>query len=248
MHESPRLIAAGRHLTPPGRDFPRHQHGCWEVVYYVSGRAACPIGERTYDATPGTVLATPPSTPHAELTRTGYTNQFLQIEAAADWAVPTVCFDDGAGSIARVVDVLVREFARPGTDAARLLALLLGELEIHLRRAAASGRPTESERIVAEAERRLQEGFASGIRVEQVASDLGVSSSTLRGYFARHRDTGPRDFLRRVRLQHALGYLRNSTLTLQAIAELTGYDSVSHLSRHVKAATGATPGSLRRRA
>ena len=29
------------------------------------------------------------------------------------------------------------------------------------------------------------------------------------------------------------------------IAELTGYDSVSHLSRHVKAATGSAPGALR---
>jgi len=34
-------------------------------------------------------------------------------------------------------------------------------------------------------------------------------------------------------------------LPLQAIAELTAYDSVSHLSRHVKAATGSAPGALR---
>ncbi|WP_132147799.1 helix-turn-helix transcriptional regulator [Kribbella sp. VKM Ac-2541] len=75
--------------------------------------------------------------------------------------------------------------------------------------------------------------------------ELGISPSALRACFTRLRGTSPRTSLQNVRLRHALAHIRNSTLPLQAIADLTGYDSVSHLSRHIKSATGAAPGALR---
>jgi AraC-like DNA-binding protein len=83
------------------------------------------------------------------------------------------------------------------------------------------------------------------IRIATVAAELGISPSGLRASFARLRGTSPRAALQHVRLRHALGHIRNSTLPLQAIADLTGYDSVSHLSRQIKAATGSPPGALR---
>ena len=41
-------------------------------------------------------------------------------------------------------------------------------------------------------------------------------------------------------MRHALGLLRGSTLPLESVARQCGYDSASHLSRSVKAATGKT--------
>ena len=102
-----------------------------------------------------------------------------------------------------------------------------------------------AEQLVAQAERIFEERFASRIRIATVAAELGISPSGLRASFARLRGTSPRAALQHVRLRHALGHIRNSTLPLQAIADLTGYDSVSHLSRHIKAATGSSPGALR---
>lgn len=245
MHKSPRLLGAGVHTAKPGRDYPSHAHTSWELVYYVRGRITCPVGDETYAATPGTVLLTPPRTWHAELSRTGYANRFLQVDAAAGWPWPRVCFDDGERSLGRVFDALVRESAQPCEDSDRLCSLLLSELDLLLRRAATAEPVTAAEKLVAQAERIFEERFASGIRIAAVAAELGISPSGLRASFARLRGTNPRTALQHVRLRHALGHIRNSTLPLQAIAELTGYDSVSHLSRHVKAATGSAPGALR---
>ncbi len=245
-HHEPRLLGAGVHVAAPRRDFPLHAHGSWELVYYVSGRARCPIGGQWYDATPGTVLVTPPDTPHAELTDGGYANRHVQVRAPVDWPWPRVCFDDGDQPVGRVFDALVREAARVGPDADRMGALLLAELDILLRRARSDADVPPGERLVAAAERIVEERFASRVRMAEIAGELGVSPSTLRGYFARFRGGTLRAHLHGVRLRHALGYLRNSTLTLQVIAHLTGYDSVSHLSRQVKAATGSAPGALRR--
>ena len=245
MHKSPQLVGAGTHSAGPGKDFPSHAHTSWELVYYVRGRVTCPIGAETHSATPGTVLLTPPRTWHAELSRTGYVNRFLQVDAPERWPWPRVCFDDGERSLGRVFDALVRETVQPAADSTRLCQLLLGELDLLLRRAANHAKVTPAEQFVAEAERIFEERFASRVRIAEVATELGLSPSALRAYFARFRGTSPRAHLQAVRLRHTLGHVRNSTLTLQAIADLTGYDSVSHLSRHVKAVTGEAPGALR---
>ncbi|WP_427890839.1 AraC family transcriptional regulator [Kribbella sp. GL6] len=238
MHRSPRLLGAGVHTAAPGRDYPSHAHTSWELVYYVRGRITCPVGDETYAATPGTVLLTPPNTWHAEQSRTGYANRFVQVDAASTHPWPRRCYDDSDHMLRRVFDALVRE-----TDD-ELRAILLAELDLRLRRAAAPP-PTPAEQLIAQAEQLFEERFAAGLRISDVADDLGISTSGLRAAFARVRNTSPQAALQAVRLRHALAHIRNSTLPLQAVAELTGYNSVSHLSRHVKAATGSAPGALR---
>lgn len=244
MHESLRLLGAGVHSAKPGKDYPSHAHTSWELVYYVRGRITCPVGAETYAATPGTVLLTPPRTWHAELSRTGYVNRFLQVDAGEGMPWPRICFDDGDRNLGRVFDALVRESAQPCDDSEELCSLLLSELDLLLRRAAAEP-VSVAEQLVAQAERIFEDRFAARIRVATVAAELGISPSGLRASFARLRGTSPRAALQNVRLRHALGHIRNSTLPLQTIAELTGYDSASHLSRHVKAVTGSRPGALR---
>jgi AraC family transcriptional regulator len=54
------------------------------------------------------------------------------------------------------------------------------------------------------------------------------------------------DWVAARRLDRARALLRETALPLADIAAACGYAGASHLSRHVKAATGATPGQLRR--
>ncbi|MFF0270816.1 helix-turn-helix domain-containing protein [Kribbella sp. NPDC004536] len=247
MHKSPQLLGAGVHTAAPGKDYPLHAHTSWELVYYVRGRITCPVGDETYDATPGTVLLTPPNTWHAEQSRTGYANRFLQVDAPSNHPWPRRCYDDTDHTLRRVFDALVREtgsteLRETGSD--ELRAILLTELDLRLRRAAAPP-PTPAEQLVAQAEQLFEERFADRPRIAGIALELGISPSGLRAAFARVRRTSPQAALQAVRLRHALAHIRNSTLPLQAIADLTGYNSVSHLSRHVKSTTGTPPGALR---
>ena len=53
------------------------------------------------------------------------------------------------------------------------------------------------------------------------------------------------DYLQALRVRSALGMLRNGDAGLETIADACGYDSASHLSRHIKRATGVSPGALR---
>ena len=47
-----------------GATYPLHRHPEPEVYYVVSGEAECTIGEATFLARAGTVMHTPPNTPH----------------------------------------------------------------------------------------------------------------------------------------------------------------------------------------
>jgi AraC-like DNA-binding protein len=96
------------------------------------------------------------------------------------------------------------------------------------------------------AEALIEERYRGPLRVIDVAAEIGCSASALRSYFATFRNTSPRAYLKSVRMRHAMAFIRNSTLTLQAIAEQCGFDSSSHLSRRVKEVTQQSPGRLRR--
>lgn len=222
-----------------------HEHASWELVYYHEGRVRCPIGGESYDASAGTLLATPPGTPHAEIAVTGYANTFLAVDAPARHGWPRVAFDDHDRSLGRIVASLHEEANGGAPERDRMVGLLLGELDLLLRRAFPAAGPSAGERLVAEAERLLELRHGEGVRIADVAREVGASPSFLRAQFLAVRGRTPRASLQSVRLRHALAHLRNSTLTLEAVARLAGYASASHLSRHVRAATGMSPGAVR---
>ncbi len=251
LHESPRtpirVIAAGPYAAPQGRDFPLHQHRSWEVIYYRTGHIRCPVGDHVYEGRPGMVVALPPRMPHAEIATTEYSNFWIQLDAPPDQPWPTICMDDIDQTFGHLCASIVRESRAQHTDYDQMLALLLRQLDLMLRRAQHHQQLSGTERLVCEVESILEACYATPITFGAIAQDIGVSPSYLRAQFVRLRGHPPKVHLQNIRIREALALLWNSTLTLEAIAGLCGYDSASHLSRHIKRATGKSPGALRRR-
>jgi AraC-like DNA-binding protein len=250
LHQSPhaamRVIAAGPYAAPQGRDFPPHQHVTWEIIYYRAGHITCPIGDRSFEGRPGMLNAIPPRTIHAEIATTEYANFWIQLDAPADSPWPLMCMDDADQTLGHVCTAIVRESRAQHADCDEMLALLLHQLDLLLRRA--QQHLPGPERLVREVESILETEYAKPLTFSTIARDIGVSPSHLRAQFVRLRGYPPKIHLQNIRVREALALLWNSTLTLEAIAGLCGYDSASHLSRHVKRTTGKSPGALRQRA
>jgi AraC-like DNA-binding protein len=240
-----RLCGAGTYDAQDARDIPPHQHSSWELVYYRSGKVRCSVGGKSYEAQSGVLVTTPPRTPHGEHAAGPYSTYYVSVEAppGTDW--PTLCVDDADYSLGRICGAIVREWNGSAPDKEQMLDLLLGQLDLHLRREGSRQKMSVGEQIVRKAERLLEERYATRVTVESVAREVGISSSSLRTHFGRARGKTPIQHLHSVRVQHALQMLRTSSLTLERIADLCGFDSASHLSRHIKRATGTSPGSLR---
>ncbi len=249
LHKTPpspplHVWSAGAYEAPQGKDYPLHQHTYWELVYYRAGHIACPIGTELHEAGPGTLLLTPPGTPHAERALTAYANQFVGLQAPADQPWPRVCLDAG-GEIGPVFGALVREWAGEAPGRGEMLTLLAAQLDVLLRRRAGLPPVSEAEELTRRAEALLADGFAARLTVSEAARQVGVTPAALRRAFAQTRGVSPGAYLQAVRGRRALALLRHSTLTLDAVADLCGYHSASHLSRHVKRLAGVPPGALR---
>lgn len=247
LHKSPdppfAFTSAGEWSAGRGKDFPAHQHTYWEIVYYRSGKIGVLIANESYDISRGMVLITPPKTIHAEIARTAYSNFYIGLDAPPGVGWPRVCFDSDEGEFEKLCGAIVNEWraSRPQRDV--MLSLMLDQLAILIQRTADHVSPAEA--LVRDAEQIMAQQFAARPTIAEIAREAGASVSSLRAHFARLRKCSPLDHMHTVRVRHALTLLRTSNLTLDAVADLSGYHSASHLSRHVKRMTAISPGEFR---
>ncbi len=246
LHQTPNTIQyVGIHTAKTGEHYPVHRDKYWELMYLRAGHITCQQGEENYQLHPGMIILHPPDVPHADFATTAYTTYYLWIDAPRQTAWPRLCYDDGQQSLERLCRAVVEEWRGQGAERDRMLALLTEQLEVALRRASGEADRTATECAVAAAEQILEAGYQEALTVGEIAQRVGVSKSSLHAYFAQLRGQTPMEALQTVRLRHALALLHHSAYPLERVAEMCGYHSASHLSRHVKAATGDSPGRLR---
>jgi AraC-like DNA-binding protein len=240
-----RVVAAGRVEKPEGSEVKPHQHMTWELVYILQGDIRCPIGTDVYEAQPGVLLLTPPRTIHFEICPTAWACYYAVIDMPPEYPWPRIFQDDSNRTFSSLLHLLIRELGGREPDRDDMLSLLLGQIDVLLRRTHVQRQYSPTERLVRDVERCLEERFTQRILIKDLANEIGVSPSYLSAQFMRLRGKTPMAYLQELRVQHALTLTRNSNAGLESIATTCGYDSASHLSRHVKRATGKSPGAFR---
>ena len=238
-----KILFGSSYEAPKGRDFPLHSHKYWEWVYYRSGYIQAIHGGEQINMRPGSLWLTPPNTPHAEIAKTAYSSFFFTIDAPANTEAPKIVQDDADGSMGRLLQLVFLEMRCRLPHQESMVALLTEALSIHIQRGQNKEILTKSKRLVRDAESLWSDSLR--LSVEEVAQQLGASVSNLRQSFQKEYKQSPITCRTRLRIEKALRLLHTSTLKLEAIAELCGFDSSSHLSRHIKAFTGQYPGGVR---
>ncbi|HHT93563.1 MAG TPA: helix-turn-helix transcriptional regulator [Clostridiaceae bacterium] len=87
--------------------------------------------------------------------------------------------------------------------------------------------------------------YKESINMKKICSMLGVSYSTLRRYFMGVYEMTPSDYLRELRIRHAIDLLKNSDKPILEIALECGFYDRSHFNRTFKDKTGYTPHAYR---
>jgi len=98
----------------------------------------------------------------------------------------------------------------------------------------------------AEAIRFVREHACDGLGVEQITARMSISRSTLDRWFEKYLGRSPTAEILRVQVQHVQELLRTTTLTLDEIAERTGFKYVESMQRVFKRTVGFSPGSYRK--
>jgi LacI family transcriptional regulator len=102
--------------------------------------------------------------------------------------------------------------------------------------------------VLQRAQAYLRDHFQETIGIEQVAAAAGVSRRLLEMKFRARFGRTPREVLEDMRLRHACKLLRETTHTLEYVAELCGYGDPKAFFQRFKAVFGETPGRYRSRA
>lgn len=92
-----------------------------------------------------------------------------------------------------------------------------------------------------------QHHMAEALTLEQVASEMHVSPGHLRRHFYEVMQCSPKAVFTRLRLQRAKELLSTSSLTLDSVAEQSGFGSATDLCRTFRKAFRVTPDVWRRK-
>lgn len=103
-----------------------------------------------------------------------------------------------------------------------------------------------NDRLVAHAARLIREHAANGFNVDDLCRKLNASRSTLDRRMKAALNRTPKDEILRVRFREVERLLRETDLTIEAIAAQTGFAHSHYLQSAFKVARGVTPGEFRR--
>ena len=246
LHQTPHVIQnVGVHTAKQGQNHPLHRDAFWELMYLRNGHITCLQQEQKVSMHPGMAILHPPGVPHADFATTAYRTFYVWIDAPEQMTWPQVLYDDDDQCLERLCYLLSSEWRAGAPERAKMLELMGAQLSILIDRHANAHEPSPGQSAVLAAEQVITADFRTPLTVAQIARNVGVSTSALYRHFAEQKGQTPMEYLWEVRLRYALAHLQHSTLTLANIASLCGFYSSSHFSRHIKAATGKSPGRVR---
>jgi LacI family transcriptional regulator len=101
--------------------------------------------------------------------------------------------------------------------------------------------------VVLRAARLIRERAFTGLSVAELCDELGVSRSTLERRMKAALGRTPKDELLRVRFREVNRLLRATDLTIDLIAEQTGFTHAHYLQTAYRERFGMTPGEFRRK-
>lgn len=92
----------------------------------------------------------------------------------------------------------------------------------------------------------MDTNYSYPITVEEIASYVGVSRSHLFRVFEKHLECSPKEYLTNVRIRQACSLLKNTSLSITAVAMSTGFENNLYFSKAFKKEMGMTPSAYKK--
>ena len=264
--ERPVLLAAGGFRMGPGLSREVHCIESWMFEFFLTGRLDLHVGGAGWrTAGQGQGVLYPPRTPFCErlprgcaectsfslfFNDGGYAPLLQRIgRAPRAWWV-----DDPDRAMIRLVTEIERA-VEPSPASDLLLSGCFSQFVAHLVR----GEMTDDTIVVrtggvdepvfvTRAHQYMRDHLGQAIRLADLAAYTGFSESGFSHAYRRATGRSPMAVLRSMRVEAARMLLHRSRLSLQGIAEQTGFADAFHLSRTFKQVTDVSPSDYRRSA
>jgi len=233
----------------PGLRLPAHEHEDASLNVTIGGRFEETIGSRVLDNRPGTVVAKPSTTGHA--------NRYCDVETESLLLQVPAKSLDGLGGLGQAFTRSIVLHGEGFRDLARAAVRCLRRDEIDSAEAAvfdlvyqvahAEREPSRPPRAwLVRVRDTLAERATGPVRVGALASAEGMSPSALSQGFRAAFGYTPLAFVRRRRVEWAREALRaDPHHSLARVAASAGFADQPHFTRAFRLETGLTPGRYR---
>ncbi len=236
----------------PDLVLPRHIHERAVFAVFLEGAMETTICGRTLDCRPSSVLIEPRGEPHAQrFMHTGAQLLVIQPDPARMDSFEGVgkLFDEVSrfedGGIAAIGRRILHEFRAPdGVSPLAIEGLALEIVALAARLRERKRRGVRPPAWLVRAREIVHERFLDGLRVADVASEVGVHPVHLARVFRRHYGSPIGSYLRALRLDWAAERILGDE-SLASIALKAGFADQSHFTNAFRRHMGVTPGEYR---
>jgi AraC-like DNA-binding protein len=238
------------------QEYPRHWHDELYLCAIIDGEADLHCVGHSYSTAPDTLVLIPPGEIHANRKRQcTFRCMFIDFEALrtdmeefTEQIIPRINFRTELIQSVKTVSSFLRVHRLLGRLESKLAcdsAVMLFFHTIITRHSTASissaARDGSEDCAVRRTKRWLDEHYAESVSLHDLARFAGLSPYYLHRSFCRKIGMPPHSYQTEVRIHHARLLLRRGW-SISDVASAAGFADQSHLSRHFKKLTGATPG------
>ena len=256
------LVEAGEQWAPPSFMIEDHAHRTWEFYLQLHGLTRWTADGRRWTVRPGELLAVAPETVHAmaEQPRANIHFVYAAFDLARCWArvdglaqrwseqdkvIHLHHAADLTDSFAQLVNEVTAQHAFQDAGLTLAVDRIALELTRHLDEAT-PGRALDGHPAVQQTQVLLDREYARPWPLSQLADRVGLAPNYLAAVFSSELGRGPHQYQTERKINRAKQLLRNSDLTVTAIAIEVGFNSGQHMARTFRVMTGVTPSAYRR--
>ena len=240
-----------------------HFHNVYEIYYLIENEVIYFIGEKAYLVKPGMVVVIPPNSKHATFPVNNdkrkryliylpeyFVEEFLKDDADLLNKISSKPFtvDNNKKMIEQFFKKIIDEFKKPNGSIA-LQKALIGELLVTLNGYYADEKKSEfsseindiASGTISLITRYINDNFSKKITLETLSNEFFLHPSYISRIFKKKLNISFSAFLRNIRINKVMDYLKNTEYTITEIAQNTGFDSPTSLCRVFKKNVGMSP-------
>lgn len=240
-----------------------HFHNVYELYYLVENEVIYFVEEKVYLVKPGMVVVIPPNRKHATFPVNNdiskryliYLPEYFVEEFLKDDAVllnrissKPIIVDNDDKIIEHFFKKIIEEFKKPNGSIA-IQKALIGELLVTLNGYFGDEKKSEfssetnkiASGTISLITRYINDNFSKKITLETLSNEFFLHPSYISRIFKKKLNISFSAFLRNIRINKVMDYLRDTDYTITEIAQKTGFDSLTSLCRVFKKNVGMSP-------
>ena len=216
----------------------KHKHGCFEVVYRISGDSRTTIGDTVYEIACGDMYFLPPETVHCDVSEGRFSDLVIQMESV-DFTEPLV-FHDEEGCVSSLSFMIYKIMNKKEENYQAIANSLADALILYAKRFL---NPVKRDDTVQKLKSIIFENFEDPeFDINAEIKNMGYNTDYMRRCFKEQTQKTPNYYLTSLRIERAKQLLiTNNYESVESISAKCGFCDSFYFSTCFKKHTGVSP-------